>query len=280
VCAGCGAAYERVNGVWDLIPKGERARVDGFLKEYEAVREAEGRGVKAATELLRLPWVDVRHARAWEWRIRAASFRVFVQTAGLASRTRAARLVDLGAGVGWLALRAQGAGHSPLAVDLSAHERHGLGALRGAFPHVPAVRASFERLPLGGASADVALFNASLHYAPDPEAALGEALRVLEPSGCVAIVDTPFYDDAAAGEKMVEERKALFRERYGFASDAHGGREFLTWSDLDAWADGFGLRWQVVRPRYGVRYALRPLGALLRRRRPPSRFAVVVGRRV
>ncbi len=53
--------------------------------------------------------------------------------------------------------------------------------------------ASFDAVPCLIDAADIAVFNASLHYATDLRAVLAEARRVTRAGGAIAILDSPFY---------------------------------------------------------------------------------------
>jgi SAM-dependent methyltransferase len=170
-----------------------------------------------------------------------------------------------------------------MAIDISIDAEDGLGAARrlaeGLDRPFPVVRAEFDHLPLADGAADVVIYNASLHYSTDVAVTLAEALRVLAPGGELVILDSPIYRSAASGGRMVAERKAAYLQRYGFASDALGSREYLIDADRTELGARFGLAWQRLVPWYGWRWAWRPWRARLRREREPARFEVWVGRR-
>jgi HemK-related putative methylase len=108
---------------------------------------------------------------------------------------------------------------------------------------------------------------------------LAEALRVLQPEGTVAIVDSPVYHDASSGAQMVRERETQFQKKYGFASNSIPSENYLTYDRLEELARKLGLRWQRIEPFYGWRWALRPWRARLRGHREPARFMVILGSR-
>lgn len=283
-CPACGAVHPlEAHGVWDLLPPERASRFERFLREYTAVRRAEGRVAGDAAFYRALPEAPADHPLAWQWRIRARSAETFLRRV-LPAAGAGARVVDVGAGTGWLCRLLAEHGAQPLAVDVTVDPGDGLGAMRhldGAGGWLPRVRADFDRLPLVDGAADLVVFNASLHYSPDPEATLAEALRVLaqRPEARLVVMDSPLYRRRSDGEAMVAERKAAYRARYGFASDALGSAEFLVDAELAALGRMLGIRWRVHRPWYGLGWALRPVRARLRRRRAPARFALLEGRR-
>jgi hypothetical protein len=123
------------------------------------------------------------------------------------------------------------------------------------------------------------VYNASFHYAEDYETALAEGLRVLDPSGRVVVLDTPVYHDWHSGAQMVREREAQFCRQFGLRSNALRSENFLTDGRLNELASALGIRWRRILPFYGLRWAIRPFIARLRRRREPARFAVLVAER-
>jgi SAM-dependent methyltransferase len=132
---------------------------------------------------------------------------------------------------------------------------------------------------LADAQADLAVYNASFHYAADAVDTLREALRVLQPAGRVVILDTAIYHRDESGRQMVEEKHAGFAAKYGTRSDHLPCVEYLTWDGLHQLGQQLGLRFTWTIPWYGWRWATRPWVAKLKKKREPSRFAVVVGSR-
>jgi SAM-dependent methyltransferase len=94
-----------------------------------------------------------------------------------------------------LGFRLAQAGYRVLAVEVSLDETFGLGA---AGPYVHAsqgrlalVQGDLEHPPLQEGQWGLVVFNASLHYAKDLEAALCRAARALQPGGRVIVLDSP-----------------------------------------------------------------------------------------
>jgi SAM-dependent methyltransferase len=278
VCPTCGSRHERIDGIWRFLTGDAVARYERFLAEYEMIRRAEGRGSTDPAYYRNLPVVADDDPLRDQWRMRATSWR-HARRLVLEGRTTPARVLDLGAGLGWLSHQIARAGHHPVAVDLSVDDLDGLGAARHLDPVWPRVQAEFDHLPLADGEADVVIFNASLHYSVDYAVTLGEALRVLRPDGALVLMDSPIYRDAEAGRSMVLERQVDFERRFGTRSNSVPSIGFLSVAMLDELADQLGVTWQRVTPWYGWRWALRPWRARLRRQRERSRFEVVVGRR-
>ncbi len=165
------------------------------------------------------------------------------------------------------------------AVDLMTNDFDGLGAHVHYPTHFTPVQAEFTHLPFAKAQADIAIFNASLHYAEDYVRTIGEAMRALKPDGQVIILDSPVYRDPGSGAQMVREREAYFAQHFGFPSNSIHSEHYLTHTRLETLADALGLRWQMHKPFYGLGWALKPLRARLRGRREPAQFFLIVGRR-
>ena len=82
-------------------------------------------------------------------------------------------------------------------------------------PSSNAVSDMGPRTCTAGASFDLVVFNASLHYAEDLGAALGEARRVARVGARLVVLDSPFYASETHGEAMVREKHANAEREFG-----------------------------------------------------------------
>jgi SAM-dependent methyltransferase len=263
------------------------AALQRFAQDYAAHRQAEGRGYAGET-LLALPYVR-SGPLSRQWAVRARSYEAFMgrelaPAAALASRPLS--VLDLGAGAGWLSYRIALQGHFSTALDIRADAVDGLGA---AGPYLARTQrrmrtlvAGFDGVPAADASFDIAVFNASLHYATDLAAVLAEAARLVRPGGRLVIMDSPFYRREADGLAMAAEKAAGAVQRFGARAEtlmALPFIEFLTRERLARASAGLHLRWERRRVLYPLWYELRPLAAALKGARPPSRFDLWIGAR-
>ncbi len=250
-----------------------------FTREYTTVRRAEGWGSPDGAYYQALPFEDLTGRYPAIWRIRARSYATFVaQVLEPMERQGALRILDLGAGNGWLANRLALRGHCVTAIDLLDDPLDGLGAARHYVSPFAPLLAEFDHLPIADTQIDLAVFNASLHYATDYAQTLREALRVLRPHGTLVILDSPMYFDPTSGARMVQERRCRFLATYGFASDALPSEHFLTPARLDELSAELQIMWQVHQLGLDWRSTLGRTVAGIRARREPARFPVIVGR--
>ena len=254
-----------------------------FLEDYEHIRAEEGRGAKNDEYYLALPHKDQSGRNSRQWEIRACSFDYLLEHVLHKYLHVGGRILDVGAGNCWMSYRLRLEGYSPVSVDLLTNDRDGLGAAehyRSRLPNLfPRFQAEFARLPFRNEQFDAIVFNASFHYAEDYEATLREAIRCVRSGGLVIISDTPWYTSEASGMEMVIERHATFLQRFGTESNSIKSAEYLTDERLQTLEQKLSVRWTVHAPRYGLRWAMRPLAAKLFNRREPSRFRIYVARK-
>jgi SAM-dependent methyltransferase len=258
-----------------------------FVDEYQRIRAYEGRGSTSDDYYLALPYRDLSGRNSWQWAIRARTFRYIERKIlpGIITLARPShRILDLGAGNGWMSYRLAKQGHSPIAVDLMTNDQDGLEAAehyKQSLPSLfPRFRAELDNLPFADSQFDLVIFNASFHYSENYENTIAEALRCVRANGRVIIADTPWYSDEQSGLSMLEERRALFMKRYGYPSDGLNSLEYLTDQRLLRMESCFGIHWRVHEPYYGLRWHMRPWVAKLRHKREPSRFRIYVAKAI
>lgn len=279
-CPACGFVIPELNGIVRALTPEGKTHFERFIRDYEVVRAKEGWGSQTPDYYLALPFKDLSNTHDWIWRIRAQTF-LYMQEHVLpkieSADSSTCRVLDIGAGNGWLSYRLAERGYHPIAVDLLDNDVDGLGAARhylaDSSPRsFPRFQAEMDHLPFDSGQFDVAIFNASFHYSSDYERTLREVLRCLRRPGIVVVADSPFYWSEESGKQMLEERRAMFERQFGVRSDSNHSREYLTQKTLDELADRLAIQWNVGKPWYGLRWALRPARARLLRRREPSKF--------
>lgn len=289
-CAECAHVYARSSEIWRCLPAERLARYEQFLREYHIIRKDQGWGRPDAGYFLALPHVAPDDPQRDIWRRRARSCRLLCAkiVEPLAAQVkRPLRILDLGAGNCWLAYGLTRRGHQVAAIDLSVDPLDGLGAQVWYRPQLEragrrpftSIQAEFDRLPLPGDEADVAVFNASLHYSTDYGVTLREALRVLSLQGLVVIMDSPVYRQAGSGTQMVRERAGAFERSYGFRSDSVPAEHFLTTDRLAELAHELALQWHMYAPISSVS-RLKRGWRRWRGLRELATMPVIVGRRV
>jgi SAM-dependent methyltransferase len=280
-CRVCRKLLAQQSEIWIALPEDRRYYFEEFLRDYETVRRAEGRGSDAPDFYLELPYVDRTGNHSWEWEIRARTYsyiekKILPEVRGLLPR--AITVLDLGAGNGWLSHRLSALGHRSIAIDLQTNSFDGLGAAvhyKHSLPMLfPRFQAELDRLPFAEGQFDCAIFNASFHYSENYDRTLAEAIRCLRPGGTIVIADSPSYSRDESGQKMLQERRESFQKRFGFASDRLSSCEYLTKERLLALEAKHDVRWTAHEAWYGLRWACRPLVAKLKGRREPSRFRI------
>lgn len=281
-CPQDGLEFRKEAGIWRFLLPESEAHYSRFIADYESIRRAEGRGSTSANYYRALPFKDLSGQHSRDWAIRARSFNVLVKNVLTRLQDpleRSLKILDLGAGNGWLSNRLSAQGDRVIAVDLLINQQDGLGAWKYYEHSFTPVQAEFNHLPVMDRFADAIIFNASFHYSEDYSETLKEALRVLSTKGLIVIMDSPIYRRSDSGKKMVSEREEQFKAKYGLASDNLQSENYLTYTRLDDLAQELNLAWKRITPFYGFRWILRPLLAKLLRRREPAKFHLIIGRK-
>lgn len=260
------------------------ARYKAFVQNYDAVRRGEQWGAHNGAYYRALPYRDLSGQHPDIWRIRTRSYDALVEEIVRPlsrSRSRPLKILDAGAGNGWLSYRLALEGHMLLATDLRVDEVDGLGACSWYRDEVSfvAAQATFEQLPLCSDQLDLVIFNGSIHYASKYHEPLREALRVLTHDGNIVIVDSPLYEQARSGQAMVRERHHYLKREHNIDPKTLPHEDFLTHERLDRLAEQLTVQWRLIEPLYGWAWKLAPWLARLRGKREPARFYLIVGGR-
>ena len=251
----CGFLLRESSGIINLMTDQESAVVQPFLDVYEQVRRDERWG----GDDLDLPFHPRRHRDIW--RIRQHTFRKFESVVADAKRGIA---LDIGAGNCWMTRYLDRWGFDAIALDINTSGMDGLRAGRKFIDEGAAflrVRSGMERLPFLSERIRLLATNASFHYASDFRIALSEFERVLTPGGIIAIVDSPFYENAADGERMMAERVVEFRRKYGMPETFARRSRYLTYKDLEEMVRSLNLSCQVLPVWPGFRRSYKALRA-------------------
>lgn len=273
-CSTDDCSFQQVDGIWHFLLPERESYYARFIADYEKIRSLEGRQSQDSNYYRSLPFQDLSRRFSADWRIRAASYKMLERIIAPGMK-----VIDLGAGNGWLSNRLAALGCEVHAVDLLLNAEDGLGAWKHYENKFTPVQAEFSRLPFVNGGSSLVIFNASFHYAEDYQEVLKEALRVIEPRGRVVIMDSPVYHHEESGEKMVYERKASFLLQYGFASDSLQSKNYITHQQMTRIGKSMGVHWKHLRPFYGLHWTVRPWLARLRGRREPAEFGLWVGGR-
>ena len=294
-CDTCSRVFSQIDGVWHFLTAEQLSNYQQFIEEYETIRQAEGRHHPDPMFYRLLPFPPTDDPLADMWRQRADSFTKLLKSVVEPCETAATmrnikdeksylanqlNILDLGAGNGWLSNRLAARGHQVTAVDLTTNTFDGLGCHAYYQHRFTAVQATFSQLPFLIETVDLAIFNASFHYATDYTAVLDEVWRLIRPGGMLAVIDTPVYRWAKSGEKMVAERQKKFSDTYGFPSNALNSQNFITYYQITQFANQ-------LQTRYRLHHLVSPTRRLWRRvknriygRRETAEFPLIVWEKI
>jgi SAM-dependent methyltransferase len=271
-CDLCRREYVRRDGIWRFLAPTRAEAYEPFLRDYRIVRAAEGWGARDAQYYRALPNVGAHVPQRAIWNVRAKHFEWLLHI--IAARP-AARILDVGAGNGWLAHQLAARAHRVAALDLADDARDGLGAHVHYPTRFECYQAEFDRLPFANSQFDWVIFNASLHYARELDTTLREARRVLRDGGAMVIMDSPFYARAADGRKMVAAREAEFRAQFGFSRDVDAVG-FMTLETLAASAARAELQIRVAHADAHLAARAKRVWQRVRVGRAPARFPLIL----
>ena len=108
LCLACGFNLRCEHGIWKALLPERQTYFARFMQDYEFIRAAEGRGSAGPEYYLDLPFRDLSGRNTAQWTIRAKTFRYIERRliSAISPRyQRRLRILDLGAGNGWMSYR-------------------------------------------------------------------------------------------------------------------------------------------------------------------------------
>jgi len=201
---------------------------------------------------------DLPHAGGTGRRIWAQKARSLEALLRLLGPGQGRKVVDAGAGTGWLSYRLTEAGFRCYATDVSADPEVGLRA-SAAYDQTPhafeRAIATLSRWPVRNDSVDVAVCNASLHYLADIRPALEEAARVLHHDGSFVLMNSPVHADPTAAVRASAEFIYRLRAPGGPARLLENHHHFVT-ADLERELRSVFAEVRRHEPAYGAKFRL------------------------
>ena len=176
----------------DFLRRRGWPRSSPFARQYRLVRGREGYRVSSPDYYQRLPDVPADDPHAREWRAPEGKLQPSWSSVLLFGRA-SMRILDLGAGCGWMSHRLAALGHQLAAVDALDDAVDGLGASRHYHVGFVRVQADFDALPSRRSSSISSCSTARCTTRPTSRRPWLNARRMLAPCGALVVMDSPMF---------------------------------------------------------------------------------------
>ena len=170
---------------------------------YIKVRDKEGRVIPDSV-LLQLPDTDTNSPYKQEWDIRKQNLERLLKYLHARFKNKAATIIDVGCGNGWMTHALYEQGYSMHGVDLNLTELQQAEKVFGTNNTLKWYYADIMKDVLPIAPADIILLSASCQYFPDLYMLTERLLPILSTNGEIHLVDSIFYDDTLAARQRSE----------------------------------------------------------------------------
>ena len=230
-CSGDGIIYPVQNGIPLLVRERGREDIEAFETSYSAAWAKDGWGTPKEEYVRALPYRDTTGRQSGKWRVKARSMEALIPAL---ADLRLTRIVDLGAGVGWLSHHLAVRGYEVFAVDALRNDMLGLGSARSLVddgPWFERIWGDLERPPFLPGTMDAVVCNASIHYATNLEDAVSQIAQTVRGGGVLAILNSPVYRDPSSAQRA---EQAFHRRLRSLGADEHVISRYrhLTWRVL------------------------------------------------
>jgi ubiquinone/menaquinone biosynthesis C-methylase UbiE len=196
-----------------------------FEAAYIALRRKENR-VYSDVEVAQLPDIDVQHQHHKEWMIRKASAKKLINH--LIKKNKPLKILEVGCGNGWLSNQLSGIENSEVTgLDINAEELKQAKRVFNNNRQLKFVYGEIGSYSLSGCKFDEIIFAASIQYFQSLKEIIHVSLNMLEQSGEVHIIDSPFYSKEEA--VTAKKRSKDYYTKLGFP----GMAEFYFHHNID-----------------------------------------------
>jgi ubiquinone/menaquinone biosynthesis C-methylase UbiE len=187
---------------------------EDFESQYIRLRQKEGR-IYTDSEVVNLPVVHRSHLHYKEWVIRGRSAKRLVNH--LRRKKTGLRILEIGCGNGWLSHKlAELPGSNVIGMDINFVEIEQAARVFHAVPNLFFVYGNTAPARLFAEQRfDCIVFASSIQYFPSLTKILYEAGTLLQPTGEIHILDSPFYEPAEV--LAAKQRTRQYFEKMGCA---------------------------------------------------------------
>jgi ubiquinone/menaquinone biosynthesis C-methylase UbiE len=198
--------YTRDEGVYILSQVN-----NSFETDYLKVREKEKR-IYSDSELILLPFASTSNPHKNEWDLRTKSFLRFQEY--LKTKKQNLNLLDFGCGNGWFCGQlSRSSTHQFYCADINLSELNQSGRVFNSekikFMYADIFTADFPENIF-----DIITINAAIQYFPDLKRLLDRLIKLINSTGEIHIIDSPFYSKSEAVN--AKKRTADYYSSIGF----------------------------------------------------------------
>lgn len=211
-------------GVYSIIPKQEKERLNYFLKSFENYRGEFNQKIIDATLYDNLPF----SIKDKSWKSKQNDVKIIDKLIGNKEHLK---VLDFGAWNGWLANYLSKKGHTVVATDVFLDPFDGLKAVNNYKPSFTALHLLPEDLWRIQDSFDLIVFNRNWAYIQHKEKMLSIAKKLLSKEGKILFTGLTFYKNPSEIIVKLNKLEAHFKEKYNIPILFFPSKGYLDYKD-------------------------------------------------
>lgn len=189
-------------GVFDLIPKEEKEKLNTFLKNFEDFRERKKQKIKDPSLYNNLPY-SINDS---SWKSKQKDIQIVNKICG---KRKELKILDFGGWNGWMSNYLTSKGHYLVVTDIFLDEFDGLKAIKYYNNSFIALQLLPNEIWRIQESFDVIIFNRNFAYLENKERLLNDAKKMLTKNGIIMLTGLAIYQFP---EKIIYSLKKLEEE--------------------------------------------------------------------